>query len=67
MTQDEVVEELRKCVAEVGTGKQFAEKHGLQPSVVSEVMQGHRPPPPSILDAIGLVRVTSYERKPADG
>lgn len=62
LSQDQALALIRK---QIGDGSQldFARKHGLSPSFVSDVLTGRRDPSKAILDAVGLERVVTYRRK----
>lgn len=52
----------REC-AEAGGQKAWAEINRLSPTYVSTVLSGRADPGKSMLEALGLERVTSYRRK----
>jgi len=61
----EVCRRLSAACKAAGSQKLWAEKHGVSPSYVSDVVNALRPPGQSILDALGLVRVVRYRAKSA--
>ncbi len=64
MTVDEVLTLLRAKCAEVGSQIAWADKHNLSGAYVSDVLRGGRKPGKAILDALGLVLVEKYTKKP---
>lgn len=54
VTPPEAVEALRAAVIAAGSQKAFACANRLSQSDVSSALQGRRPPPPGILQALGL-------------
>jgi len=50
-----------------GSQKAFAEKHGLSPSYISDVLQGQREPGAKFLAAVGAERVVCYRLVPSSG
>lgn len=63
MTEDEVIEQLRAAIADAGSQRAFAEKHGFTPGYVSDVLKGQRGLSDRILAAIGVERVVTYRMK----
>jgi DNA-binding transcriptional regulator YdaS (Cro superfamily) len=63
LTEDEVMERLRAAIAEAGSQRAFAEKHGFTPGYVSDVIKGQRGLSDRILAAIGVERVINYRLK----
>lgn len=63
MTEHEVIERLRAAIAEAGSQRAFAEKHGFTPGYVSDVIKGQRGLSDRILAAIGVERVIDYRLK----
>jgi hypothetical protein len=61
----EVCRRLSAACKAAGSQKAWAEKHGVSPAYVSDVINALRPPGQSILDALGLVRVVRYRAKSA--
>lgn len=41
----------------------YAKDKGLSAQYVNDVVQGHREPGPTVLDALGLEKVVTYRRK----
>lgn len=63
MTREELVKVLKeRCVA-AGSARAFAEKHGVLPSVLSEVLSDKREPSDAFLDSIGFERTIAYAEK----
>lgn len=57
MTEAEVRDRLRIIIAASGLSKrEWARRHGVQPSGVSETLHGRGSPRPAILRALGLRR-----------
>jgi hypothetical protein len=50
-----------------GHPSRWARENGLSHTVVSLTLSGKREPSPGVLDALGLAKVTSYERKRRQG
>lgn len=59
----EVCRRLSAACAKAGSQKAFAEKHGISTAYLCDVLNARREPGPSVLDAIGLVKVTRYRAK----
>jgi hypothetical protein len=57
-----VVAMLRAAVAAAGGTRAFAAKHDLHASVVSNVANGRREIPESVANALGLIRVVTFQR-----
>jgi len=57
----DVVEALRKQ-ASTTTQKEWAKAHGVSPSYVNDVLQGHRAPGATLLKALGFKFTELYER-----
>jgi len=62
MTKEDVLRLLRKMVAEAGGQKAFAKANGIEQSIISEVLHGHRDPPPRLLDKMGINREWMYHK-----
>lgn len=60
LTLADVHGRLRTACREAGSQQAWAERHGFSASFVSDVLNGKRPMPDSVLVALGLVRVTVY-------
>ena len=63
MTLDEVLALLLAECEKVKTRAAWAKAHGVSPTYVSDVLMGRREPGQSILDALGLERIVTYEVK----
>lgn len=63
MTRDEVVAEVRRAVERAGSQKAWAKVAGVTVQHVNDVLSGHRGPGPKVLDALGLEKVVTYQRK----
>ncbi|MBR0651359.1 helix-turn-helix domain-containing protein [Roseomonas terrae] len=63
LTAADVYGRLRAACREAGSQQAWAEKHGMSPQYVSDVLNAKRPIPDSILSALGLIRVTVYRAK----
>jgi lambda repressor-like predicted transcriptional regulator len=61
-TDEEVREEIRAAMKVAGSLRKWAKANDLQPSYVSDVVNGVKPPGESILRAIGRRRRTIYEK-----
>jgi len=62
VNEDQVRDLLKRACEEAGSQKAFADKHGLSGAYISDVLQGRRDLGKSILDALGIVAVTTYRR-----
>lgn len=57
---------LRDACSAAGSQKAWAERHGLSPSYVNDVLNDRTPPGDAILSALGLRKVVRYvERRNA--
>ena len=54
--------DLRSAVHAAGDQKAFADLHGISPQYVSDVLNARKDPGPAILRALGLRKITAYER-----
>lgn len=63
LSQEEALDLVRAAITLAGSQKAFADKHGINPQLLSNVLKGHKPMPPSIMDAVGLNREVVYTRK----
>jgi predicted transcriptional regulator len=66
MTADEVRDMLRERINLGSSQKELAKKFGISASYLNDILTGARQPGVSVLDALGLRRVTDYQpnRKP---
>jgi hypothetical protein len=60
LTEQEVMERLKDAVTEAGGQRAFAEKHGLTPGYVNDVLHGKRAFADRILATIGIERQVTY-------
>jgi DNA-binding transcriptional regulator YdaS (Cro superfamily) len=60
LTEQEVMDRLRAAVVEAGGQRAFAEKHGLTPGYVNDVLHGKRAFADRILSTIGVERQVVY-------
>lgn len=60
LTEQEVMERLKGAVADAGGQRAFAEKHGLTPGYVNDVLHGKRAFADRILATIGIERQVTY-------
>jgi DNA-binding transcriptional regulator YdaS (Cro superfamily) len=60
MTENQAMKRLRDAVATAGGQKAWAEKHGVSPQFVCDVLHGRRGLTDTICQAIGLIRETVY-------
>ena len=60
LTEQEVMDRLREAVAEAGGQRAFAEKHGLTPGYINDVLHGKRGFADRILATIGIERQVTY-------
>lgn len=65
MDIDAVRAVLKNEVAKAGGQKMWAEKHGVSPAYVSEVLRETAEPGVKILDALGFERIAQYKRRKA--
>ena len=63
LSQEDVLDMLRKAVKKEGSQDNFAAKHYFSTTSVSFTLTGKSLPGPSILNALGLERVVFYRRK----
>lgn len=61
-TDDEVRDEIRAAMQAAGSLRKWAKANKLQPSYVSDVVNGIKPPGESVLRAIGRQRRVVYEK-----
>lgn len=60
-SEDDIRIMLRSAVGEKrGDIMRFAHKHGIHPSIISEVLHGRRAPAGRILDALKVRKVVKY-------
>ncbi len=59
----EVCRRLSAACKAAGSQRAWAEKHGVSPAYVCDVINARRDPGQSILNALGLVRVVRYRTK----
>ena len=59
----ELYAELRRACAEAGGQKHWADRKGVSEQYLSDVLNARKEPGPLILEALGLRRVVSYERR----
>jgi len=64
MKKDDVVKLLAREVGKAASRRQWARATGISSVYVDDVLNGRREPGKAILDALGLVRVVTYRRKP---
>ena len=63
MELDEVLAVLRQEVEECGSQQEWARRAGVAQTYVSQVLKGKQRPGPTILDALGIEKVTQYKFK----
>ena len=59
----DVTARLQAACRDAGGQKAWAERHGLSPQYVSDVLNARREPGDGILSALGLCRVVRYVEK----
>lgn len=64
MTEDELINLLRRHCAPWGARKEFAKQAGVSAAFLSQVIAEHRRLPESLVKALGYRRVVTYERIP---
>ena len=57
LTAADVVDLLRQSIAASGGTNRWARQHGINQATVSQVANGHMPPPIAIANALGLVEL----------
>lgn len=60
MTEAQALERLRQLVKKAGGQKAWAQRHGVSPQFVCDVLHGRRGITETICEAIGLIRETVY-------
>lgn len=63
MDKQTLINQLQRMVGEAGTQKALAEKLGVSPMYLHDVLHDRREPGKAILDALNLERVVSYREK----
>ena len=63
LSTNDVVELLKARCNEAGSQKDFASKHGVSASYISDVLHKGREPAGVILESLGLERVVEYQSK----
>jgi hypothetical protein len=65
------IEALRSLLSDqcvkAGSQRAWATKHKISPAHVNDVLQGHRGPGPTILEALGLKRVVDFVPRKGNG
>lgn len=73
LSVDEVIALLRERVEEAGSMRAYARRIGVNPSYLSDALNGNRLPGPAILAGLGLTRIPAappapqYESAVKDG
>lgn len=62
LDKEYVIAMLRDAIEAAGSERKFAQMHGLSNTTVNYVVRGKIEPYDGVLKALGLRRVTSYER-----
>jgi hypothetical protein len=62
MTLDIVMQRLRGAIAAAGSENAWAAENAISQTYVNYVMRGVIKPGPKLLKALGLKKVTSYEK-----
>ena len=62
MTRDELVQLLQHKIQQAGTQTAVAKELGITPAYLGDVLRGKREPGPSVLNALGLRSVITYEK-----
>lgn len=63
LDSDQMKTLIRERSKRVGMQKKFAADHGLPATMITDTLTGRRPPPPRLLDVLGLERVVMYRVK----
>jgi hypothetical protein len=63
MTKEQVVALLESECVKAGSQAAWARKYQVSPAYLSDVLAGRREPGGKLLDALGLERLVSYERR----
>jgi hypothetical protein len=66
LTEQEVLDRLRKAVAAAGSQRAFGRQHDISPMYISDVLRKRRKIGEAILDALGVERVVSYRVRSED-
>jgi len=66
MTDDKLIDLLRREIAAAGGQSAFARKAGISPQYISEVLRWNKPIGPRLLDALGIEKIITYRRKRDD-
>ena len=61
LSLQDVVAQLRKQANEAGSQKLLAEKMGVTPQYITDILKGRREPGEAVLKPLGLRKVVSYE------
>ena len=64
LTQEDVIELVRRQVRIFGGVRKCARNFNVQPSDISRVLTKNKPPSPNLLEGLGLQKVTYYVHKP---
>lgn len=64
MTLDQFKRWMDREIKRAGSQRQFAEKYGVDKSIVSLIMCGVREPSDEFTDALGWVKSPDFRRKP---
>lgn len=60
LTQDDMVQRLRKAIGVAGSLRSFARKHRISPAYVSKAARGEMPFGPKIAKALGVKAVQGW-------
>jgi len=63
MDANEIIERIEKLVAEAGSQKALADKWGISPQYLCDVLAGRRDPGNSIVKHLGLKRVVAWKAR----
>lgn len=61
LTEQDVMDRLRKAIADAGGQRGFASAHGFTPGYINDVVRGKRALADRILAVIGVERKTVYQ------
>jgi hypothetical protein len=63
MNADDVRRALQRAIDQEGTAAAWCKRNKIARGYVSDVLNGNQEPGKAILDALGIVAVTTYRRK----
>lgn len=67
LTEEEVVERMRRKVQQAGSRAKVAEEIGVSETYIGDIINRKRAPGTSILNALRLRKIKTIEYEPVDG